>query len=114
MTTTPTIDQLTRAVKISEQIAALQAEMAAIFGNSTPVVEAAPEPEKADGRKRKRSAATIAKMRASQKKRWAKVKAPVASKAPALVKKKRKMSAAGRAAIAAAQKARWAKIKAGV
>ena len=50
-------------------------------------------------------------MKASQQARWAKLKAPVAAKAPAPVKKKGGMSAEGRARIVAAQKARWAKIK---
>jgi hypothetical protein len=55
--------------------------------------------------RKKISAAGLARMRAAQKKRWAKVKGKAKHK-------KHKMSAAGRAAIVAAQKARWAKIKA--
>ena len=64
---------------------------------------------------RELSAAGIARIKAAQKARWAKVKAGK-SAAPAAAKpagkKKRTMSAAGRAKIAAAAKARWAKAKA--
>ena len=110
----PTLSQLQRGLAISEQIAALETELAAIFNGSAPVSTAKATPTakspaaQSDGRKGKRSAATIAKMKASQQARWAKVKAPVVSKAPA---KKGGMSAEGRARIVAAQKARWAKIK---
>ena len=108
MTTTPTLSQLQRGLAISEQIAALETELAAIFNGSAPVSTAKATPAKEDGRKAKRSAATIAKMKASQQARWAKLKAPVVAKAPV---KKGGMSAEGRARIVAAQKARWAKIK---
>ena len=111
---TPTLQQLQRGLAISDQIAALETELASIFNGAalaspakaTPTEKAAPA--QSDGRKAKRSAATIAKMKASQKARWAKLKAPVVAKAPA---KKGGMSAEGRARIVAAQKARWAKIK---
>jgi hypothetical protein len=73
------------------------------------------------GRTGKRSAATIAKMKASQQARWAKIKgekapfaakAPTASKAPA--KQKRKpMSPALKAKLSAMMKARWEAKKAG-
>ena len=113
MTTTPTLSQLQRGLAISEQIAALETELAAIFNGSAPTstVKAAPaSAAQGDGRTGKRSAATIAKMKASQQARWAKVKAPAAvAKTP--VVKKGGMSAEGRARIVAAQKARWAKIK---
>ena len=110
MTTTPTLSQLQRGLAISEQIAALETELAAIFNGAVPT-KATPTMTAAqgDGRKGKRSAATIAKMKASQQARWAKVKAPVVSKAPV---KKGGMSAEGRARIVAAQKARWAAKKA--
>ena len=109
MTTTPTLQQLQRGLAISEQIAALESELASIFNGATSVPTAKAAPAQADGRSGKRSAATVAKMKASQQARWAKVQAPaVAAKAPA---KKGGMSAEGRARIVAAQKARWAKIK---
>jgi hypothetical protein len=67
-----------------------------------------------DGRKGKRSAATIAKMKAAQQARWAKKNgaAPAAVETPVVkTRKKRTISPEGRARIAAAQKARWAKSK---
>jgi hypothetical protein len=69
-----------------------------------------------DGRTGKRSAATIAKMKASQQARWAKVKAPVVVKAEAPAaapKKKGGMSPAHKAKLKAAAKKRWAAIRAG-
>ncbi len=82
MTTTPTLSQLQRGLAIFEQIAALQTELAAIFNGSAPApaAKATPAPAPAaqsGGRTGKRSAATIAKMKASQQARWAKLKAPV-------------------------------------
>jgi len=120
MTTTPTLSQLQRGLAISQQIAALQAEMAAIFNGSAPTAKSSPA--QADGRKGKRSPATIAKMKASQQARWAKVKGKkpaAASKAPAKakaenpVKKRKPMSPAVKAKLAAAMKKRWADAKAG-
>ena len=64
-----------------------------------------------DGRKGKRSAATIARMKAAQQARWAK-KNGASSKAVKPVKAakiKRFVSPEARAKMAAAQKARWAK-----
>ena len=110
MTTTPTLAQLQRAIVISEQIEALQAEMKGIFSGSAPSAKAAPTAKAAPAKTGtfKRSPETIAKMKASQQARWAKLKAPASAKTPA---KKGGMSPEGRAAIVAAQKARWAKIK---
>ena len=108
MTTTTTLSQLQRGLAISEQIAALETELAELFGGSSPAPAAKSSPAQADGRTGKRSAATIAKMKASRQARWAMVKAPAAAKTPV---KKGGMSAEGRARIMAAQKARWAKIK---
>jgi hypothetical protein len=122
MNTTPTLSQLQRGVAISEQIAALKAELSAIFNGSAPApaVKAAPTakaPEaQRDGRTGKRSAATIAKMKASQQARWAKIKAPVVAKAEAPAaapKKKGGMSPAHKAKLKAAAKKRWAAIRAG-
>ena len=119
---TPTLDQLKRGLAISEQIVALEAEIAAIFNGSAPTSTAKAASDQRDGRKGKRSAATIAKMKASQQARWAKVKgtkapaaskAPVAAKAEAPAKKKRTMSPAVKAKLAAAMKKRWADAKAG-
>ena len=112
----PTLAQWQRGLQIAEQIEALKKELTGILGNHwiTPVPDANSAPAQADGRTAKRSPATIAKMKAAQKKRWAKIKAPAVSKAPAMApeKQKSKISAAGLANIRAAQKKRWAKIKA--
>ncbi|MEO6754598.1 MAG: hypothetical protein ABIP85_22710 [Chthoniobacteraceae bacterium] len=115
----PTIDQLKRGVAITEQIAALERELMGIFGNhaAAPAPVAKSAPAQADGRKGKRSAETIARMKAAQKKRWAKVnggeKAPAKARAAASVKRKRTMVPAVKAKLAAAMKARWAMAKAG-
>jgi hypothetical protein len=116
MNTTPTLSQLQRGLAISEQIAALQAELSAIFNGSAPApaVKAAPTATapaaQGDGRTGKRSAATIAKMKASQQARWAKAKAEAPAAAP---KKKGGMSPAHKAKLKAAAKKRWAAIRAG-
>ena len=87
-----------------------QASPAPVAPTAAPAV--APEPGPAvPGRKQRKklSAASRAKIKASAIARWAKSKGTpvVAAKQPT-----RKISAAGRASIAAAQKARWAKLKA--
>ena len=118
MPNTPTLDQLKRGLAISEQIAALQAEMAALFNGLSPT-PAASTSAKSDGRTGKRSAKTIARMKASQQARWAKIKgtkvkvpaakAPApAAKAQAPAKKKRTISPEHRAKLVASAKARWA------
>ena len=120
MSTTLTLQQLQRGLQLSQMITALEAEMAAVFNGSTP----ASTLSKSDGRTGKRSAKTIAKMKASQQARWAKVKrkngkadekssAPVAKFVTGGRKKKRTMSPETKAKMAAAMKARWAAAKAG-
>ena len=124
--TTPTIEQLKQGLSISERIAALEAELKAIFGgstspNTTSKVKATSG--KVDGRRGKKSPETIAKMRAAQRARFAmlrtaKGKTPSNQPDPAKVatpaKKKRKpMSPEAKAKIADAMKARWAAAKAG-
>ena len=119
---TPNIASLKQALAISEQIQSLQSKLASVLGGSksapsSTTVSSAPKAGR--GGKRKMSAATIAKMRASQQARWAKKKGPVAAPAaPAAAKpakagkrKKRTLSPEGRARIIAAQKKRWAKKK---
>ncbi len=97
-----TPSQLRKAADLQDKIAKLQSQLAGIVivGGKTH------KPAASKPAKRKMSAAHIAKIRAAQKLRWAKVRA---AKVP---KKKGGMSAAGRARIVAAQKARWAKVKA--
>jgi hypothetical protein len=81
-------DLLAQAVAIKERIESLEKELASILGTRA----AKPAPAKPD---RKRiSAAGIARIRAAQKARWAKLKA--AKPAPAVAhRKKFTMSAAG-------------------
>jgi hypothetical protein len=104
--------QLNQAARLKDQITALEKQLAGILGGPAPVAVKGGKPR---GRPRKYgiSAAGIAKIKAAQKLRWAKVKAakPAVASKPVVVKK-RTMSAAGRAKIAAAAKARWAKAKA--
>jgi hypothetical protein len=99
---TPT--QLRQAANLKEQIEGLNKELGSILDPTG--VSATPKPAK-----RKMSAVHIAKIRAAQKARWAKVRAgkPTAVK-PA--KGKGMISAEGIARIKAAQKARWAAINA--
>jgi len=114
--------QLRQAADFKDKIAALEAELAALFEGKAPAPSEAPaaievvqtpDPvEAAEPGTRKFSAAHIAKIRAAQKLRWAKHNAGKTQPAPKAAKKGG-MSAAGKARIAAAQKLRWAKVKAG-
>ena len=85
---TPTVDQLKRAVAIAEKIQALEVEISSIFGQSAPVVTKAKstpvvvEPAIKVRKKTKMSAAGRAAIVAAQKVRWDKIKA---DKAAALV-----------------------------
>ena len=99
-----------KALHIRKQIEALQASLNSLYSGEKEQLPAKPT----DGRKGKRSAATIAKMAAAQKARWRKkhrlstetiASDPVAKGE----KKKRTMSPEAREKIAAAQRARWAK-----
>ena len=95
--------QLRHAADIKEKIEALQNELDSLHG--APGAAAS-----TNSGKRKISAAGIARIRAAQKLRWAKVKGSADSK-PAK-RGPRKMSPAARARIAAAARARWAKVRA--
>src|ERR1700678_3429604 len=100
------IATIEKALHIRKQIEALQSSLSNILGSA----KAAIATKSADGRKGKRSAATIAKMKAAQKARWAKkgvASAEVKSTKPAgkLRKKRKPMSPEARARIAAAQRA---------
>ena len=107
MLTNLTPAQLRQAASIKEKIEALNKELGAILGSTG--VSAPTKPAK-----RKMSAGHIAKIRAAQKLRWAKVKAakPVVKAVVKPAKSKPKISAEGIARIKAAQKARWAVINA--
>ena len=109
-----TAAQLRKAANLKDQIASLEQQLVELLplGESGSGV---PSPFKTVKPARKKiSAAGIAKIRAAQKARWAKVKASKTEKVlvAKVAPKKRTMSAAAKAKIAAAAKARWAKIKA--
>ena len=114
--------QLRQAAALKEQIEQLQKQLTQLFGTPAPVGKPAPTvAPKAVKARKKMSAAGIAKIRAAQKARWAKIKgalpktaptpkASAPAKAPAQ-KVKRVLSAAARAKMAAAAKARWAPVQ---
>ena len=114
--------QLRQAAALKEKIGQLQKQLTQLLGPQPPVSKSAPTvAPKAIKARKKMSAAGIAKIRAAQKARWAKIKSaapktaptpktPAPAKAPAKPAK-RVLSAAARAKIAAAAKARWAKVK---
>jgi hypothetical protein len=95
--------QLRKAAKIKDQIAALEKKLARILGVSA---QANPAPNK----RRKMSKAARAKIAAAQRTRWAKQRGANVPKAAA--KPRRKVSAAARKRLAQVAKARWAKAKA--
>lgn len=90
--------ELRRAARIKEQIEKLQSELEKLLaaGAGSAVAPA----------RKKFSRQGIARIRAAQKARWAKIKRASA------VRVKRKLSAATKARIAAAQKKIWAERKA--
>ena len=112
-----TSSQLNQAAKLKDQISGLEKKLAALLGGSVatakPAVKAA---------KKTISAAGLARIKAAQKARWAKInsskpttkptKPAVKTAVKVAAKKKHTMSAEARARIAAAAKARWAKAKA--
>jgi hypothetical protein len=102
--TSLTPQQLRRAADVKERIDALQQELSQLLGapDSAPAAPAAPK-------RKKISAAGIARIRAAQRARWAAVRKGKTSAKPA---RKRKLSAAGRARLVALARARWAKVKA--
>jgi hypothetical protein len=97
-----TPQQLRRAADIQEKIQLLQKELGQLLGGAVQPAAKAPK-------KRKISAAGIARIVTATKAKWAKVRAAKVGKA--VQKPKRKFSAAGRARLAALAKARWAKAK---
>lgn len=106
------IATIERVLTIRKEIETIQASLNNIFGGAVTTADVAIPTEKVDGRKAKKSPATLAKMAAAQRARWAKKNAASPAVVAPIVKaakKKRTMSPEGRARIAAAQKARWAK-----
>lgn len=72
----PTTAQLKQAVKLSEKLDALNAELAAILGGSSAPAKSAKEPKAPKEKKTKRTMSPEAKEKiaAAQRKRWAKQK----------------------------------------
>jgi hypothetical protein len=97
-----TPQQLRKAANIQEKIQSLEKKLGQLLGSPAQPPTKAPK-------KRKMSAAGIARIVAATKARWAKIRAAKAGKA--VQKPKRKVSAAGRARLSALAKARWAKAK---
>jgi hypothetical protein len=98
-----TAKQLRRAADLKERIDVLQESLGELLGFTAPAPVVATEKRK----RKKISAAGIARIRAAQKARWAAIK-----KDDTAPQRKRKVSAAGRAKLAALARARWAKVKA--
>jgi hypothetical protein len=127
----PSLDQLKRAIEISEHIQQLESELQALLGGHT---ASAPAPA-AVARAGKTSNAGMkivapnatgkrfvspearAKMAAAQRRRWAKTGSPKAAapaaKPAAKASGKRTLSPEARERIAAAQRRRWAKHRKG-
>jgi len=115
--------QLRQAAALKEKIEQLQKQLTQLLGTQAPVSKPVPTvAPKAIKARKKMSAAGIAKIRAAQKARWAKIKGAAPKTVPAIIKVvtpakspaknvKRVLSAAARAKMAAAAKARWAKVK---
>jgi hypothetical protein len=103
-----TPSQLRRAADIKDHIENLQRQLATVQNDGSEISLSTETPLR---KKRKFSAAGLARLRAAQKARWAKVKEVKPAKAEK--KTHRKMSTASKAKIAAAAKARWAKVRAG-
>jgi hypothetical protein len=104
-----TPQQLRRAADVKERIDVLEKELSQLLG--APTSAPAPAAAAAAPKRKKISAAGIARIRAAQKARWAAVKKGKAPGKPA-PQRRRKLSAAGRARLVALARARWAKVKA--
>lgn len=108
-----TAKQLRQAADLTEKIASLQNQLNQLLGGTAPAATIA-----APKAKRTMSASAIAKIRAAQKKRWAKVHALAAAKPGAVKpakparKTRAKLSPAAKAVLSAKLKAIWAARKA--
>ena len=120
-TSAPTIDQLKRAIQLTEQIEKLQGELNRIFPGSAAKASAtptaAPKAATAPGKKRRKMSATgRAAIVAAQKARWAKINSaketPAIAAAAPKAKVQRKISPAARARMVEGAKKRWALLKA--
>src|SRR5690349_441437 len=88
--------ELRRAAELKEKIESLQSDLNQLLGSPAQPVG------NGTSKKRHLSAAAIARIRAAQKARWAKVR-----RTPVEQRPKRRMTAAGRARLAALARARW-------
>mgnify|MGYP001587247731 CR=1 FL=1 len=121
MTLTSTIRKIESELKSAEGLARKYDAQANVLKNQLAsvarligknVADFIAPPKKSPKRRGKISAAGLARIRAAQKKRWAKHHAKHGAKpANKISKGKRKMSAAQRAKISRGQKARWAERK---
>jgi hypothetical protein len=118
---TPSVFQLTQALRIQEQIEKLQAELRSLLsGDALAAGDVAGNGgiPAAASRAKKKSGMSVegrARIAAAQKARWAKLKVGTEASKAAVAsapKKRRKMSPEARARIVAAVRARWAKVKA--
>lgn len=101
-----TAQQLRRAADLQEKIESLEQQLGEILGTTGSASEGLVlQP------KRRFSAATIAKMRASQQARWAANRGTDAA-ATSTPKRRRRMSPAAKARLSAVAKARWKKARA--
>lgn len=134
-TSSPSLNQLKRALEISEEIQKLEAELKAVLGGGESsggrVAAAAPAAAKAGGRKRgKMSPEARERIAAAQRARWAKSRggkpaksaaapkvaaksAPAAKAAKPAKAGKRVLSPEARQRIIEAQKKRWANFRKG-
>jgi hypothetical protein len=99
-------EQLRRAAEIKEQIDSLERELEDLLGT-----ESEPIGSGSGGPRRRTSAATIARMRAAQRARWAGIRGETAA-SPKPHKRKIRRSATVRARLSQIAKARWKKARA--
>jgi hypothetical protein len=104
--------QLRQAANLKEQIERLQRKLMAFSQNGNGIPSPFKAPQSSPKSKSKISAAGIARIKAAQKARWAKIKSSAKTGVKTEKKERRKMSAAAKAKLSAMAKARWAKIKA--
>ena len=125
--TSPSLDQLKRALAIAERIQELEEELAAVLGSyhdgsTTPATKAVPA-DKPATKKRTMSPEARERIAAAQRARWAKTRQATgatgsnkpsgkAAKPARKGKAKRTISPEARAKMAAAAKKRWAAVRA--
>jgi len=96
-----TAAQLTKAASIKEQIESLQEELAGILNQATSI-------RSTQTIQRKISAAGLARIKAAQKARWAKIKNQEPRTSPKANSNGQKMSSAAKVKLSAKLKAIWA------